>query len=135
MTFQRRHNLFFRRLAFLYAFLCVYPLVFKPLHLFGDLEEAAAGRAAARARDAAWECGPGAAASALHVSDPVEPPCAICAALTQITVPAALTPGCQAPTPLFAAVRFVPVRLRFNPCIFVSHAPARAPPAPSLPVA
>lgn len=132
MTFQRRHNLFFRRLAFLYAFLCVYPLIFKPLHLMGDLEEAAVSRAAALAQEAAWENAPGAAPSAIHVPDPVDPPCVICAALTQITVPATLAPGCQAPVPLFAAVQFVLVALRPNFCIFVSRTPARAPPASPL---
>lgn len=129
MTFQRRHNRFFRRLAFLYAFLCVYPIIFKPLHLMGDLEEAAVRRTATLAREAAWGTGPGAAPSAIHVSDPVDPPCAICAALTQITVPAALTLGCQVPVPLFAAVQFVLVPLRLSPCIPVSRTPARAPPA------
>ena len=131
MTFQRRHNLFFRRLALLHAFLCVYPLVFKPLHLIGDLQEAAACRAVARAHEAAW-IGAGAAASAVRAADPVDPPCAICAVLTQMTVPAVLTLGCQAPTPLFIAVRCVMSPLRFNPCIFVSRTPARAPPASPL---
>ena len=95
----------------------------------GDLEEAAVRRAAALAREATWGNGPGAAPSAVHASDPIEPPCAICAALTQITVPATLAPGCQAPVPLFAAVQFVLVPLRLNPCILVSRTPARAPPA------
>lgn len=134
MSIRRRHNFAFKTSAYkasacFLAFLVVYGLVFKPVHLLGDLQEASLHAAAFRVHETKLGV-PAAsgAASAVKAALPAEPPCAICAALSQMNVPSALISHCPAAKPAFTSVRLIVAASSPCPWLPLPFRSSRAPP-------
>jgi hypothetical protein len=129
MTIRRRHNSAFQAFSCFLAFLMVYGLVFKPIHLLGDLQEASLHAAAFRVRETKLGV-PAAsgASSGVRAALPAEPPCAICAALSQMNVSAAVTSYCPAFKPVFTPLRLTTPGFYFCRPFSLLSCSSRAPP-------
>jgi len=92
MMFCTRHNLLSRYLAGLIAFLISYAAVFKCVHLLGDVQAETVRVSLFHAQNPASKLSSHSSADAVATAAlPPGAPCAVCAELAKMAVPAALS--------------------------------------------